>query len=141
MRLTRSPLDAAALASEVAASDRGAAVVFVGSVRNFHDGREVVGIDYSGYETMAERTLAAIERELAAEHEGLAVRIVHRLGSLAVGEASLVIAAASPRRGAAFEAVRRALERVKREAPIWKLERYADGSSRWREEETLGPPS
>lgn len=139
MHLTRSPIDTGALAAEVAAPGRGAAVVFVGSVRDRHDGREVVGIDYSGYEAMAERTLAAIERELAAKHEGLAVRIVHRLGSLAVGDASIVIAAASPRRGAAFEAVRRALERVKREAPIWKLERYADGSSRWREEEALVP--
>jgi molybdopterin synthase catalytic subunit len=89
---------------------------------------------------MAEATLARIERELAAEHPELAVRIVHRLGALAAGEASIAIAAASPRRDAAFAAARRALERVKREAPIWKLERYADGGESWREEEPLAAP-
>jgi molybdopterin synthase catalytic subunit len=140
VHLTRSPLDVAALAAEVAAPGRGAAVIFLGTVRDRHAGRAVVGIDYSGYEAMAETTLAAIERELAAEHEGLAVRIVHRLGELAAGEASIAIAAAAPRRDAAFAAARRALERVKREAPIWKLERYADGSTAWREEEALAPP-
>jgi molybdopterin synthase catalytic subunit len=139
VHLTREPLDAARLAAEVASPARGAAVLFVGSVRDRHDGRVVVGIDYSGYEAMAERTLATIERELAAEHDGLAVRIVHRLGALAAGEASIVIAAASPRRDAAFAAARRALERVKREAPIWKLERYGDGGTAWREEEPLAP--
>ena len=138
MHLTRSPLDVAALAAEVAAPGRGAAVLFVGTVRNRHAGRAVAGIDYAGYEAMAEATLAAIERELAAEHDGLALRIVHRLGELAVGEASLAIAAAAPRRDAAFAAARRALERVKREAPIWKRERYADGGAAWREEEPLG---
>jgi molybdopterin synthase catalytic subunit len=89
---------------------------------------------------MAERVLGAIERELAAEADDLAVRVVHRLGELAAGEASIVIAAASPRRDAAFAAARRALERVKREAPIWKHERYADGTSSWREEEPLAAP-
>lgn len=141
MHLTREPLDAARLAAEVASPARGAAVLFVGTVRDSHAGRRVAGIDYSSYEPMAEQALAAIERELAAEHEGLAVRIVHRLGALAAGEASIVIAAASPRRDAAFHAARRALERVKREAPIWKLERYGDGGSAWREEEPLAPPA
>lgn len=140
MHVTRDPLDVAALAAAVAAPGRGAAVVFVGTVRDRHAGRAVAGIDYSGYEAMAEATLAAIERELAAEHDGLAVRIVHRLGALAAGEASIVIAAAAPRRDAAFAATREALERVKREAPIWKLERYADGSAAWREEEPLDAP-
>ena len=140
MHLVRAPLDAAALAAEVGAAARGATVLFVGTVRNAHGGRSVAGIDYSAYEPMAEATLARIERELAAEHPGLAVRIVHRLGRLAAGEASIAIAAAAPRRDAAFEAARRALERVKREAPIWKLERYADGGQAWREEEPLRPP-
>jgi len=137
VHLTRAPLDVKAVAAEVAAAGRGAAVLFVGSVRDRHAGRAVLAIDYTAYEAMAERTLATIERELAAAADGLAVRIVHRLGALAAGEASIVIAAAAPRRDAAFDAARRALERVKREAPIWKLERYADGSSAWREEEPL----
>jgi molybdopterin synthase catalytic subunit len=140
VRLLRAPIDAAALLARVAGRGRGAAVLFLGTVRDRHAGREVVAIDYSAYEPMAERVLAAIERELAAEHEGLAVALVHRLGALAVGEASIAIAAASPRRDAAFAAARAALERVKREAPIWKLERYVDGTESWRTEESLRPP-
>ena len=139
--LVRAPIETAALLQEVAARGRGAAVLFLGTVRDAHGGREVSGIDYSGYEAMAEAKLAAIERELEAAAPVLAVRIVHRLGSLAVGDASIAIAAASPRRDAAFDAARRALERVKRECPIWKLERYADGSTAWREEEPLAVPT
>lgn len=140
MRLVREPIDAAALVARVAGRGRGAAVLFLGTVRDRNPkaaGREVVSIDYSAYEPMAERVLEAIERELEAAHEGLAVALVHRLGELVVGEASIAIAAASPRRDAAFDTARAALERVKREAPIWKLERYTDGSSSWREEEAL----
>ena len=137
MHLTDRPLDSAALVGEVAAAGRGATALFLGTVRGSHAGRAVVGIDYSAYAPMAERVLATIERELEAEHAGLALRIVHRTGALGVGEASIMIAAASPRRDAAFAAARAALERVKREAPIWKLERYADGASAWREEEPL----
>lgn len=137
MALTRAPLDPARLLAEVAARSRGATALFVGTVRDRHEGRAVVGIDYSAYEPMAERVLATIERELEAEAPDLAVRIVHRLGALAAGEASIAIAVASPRRDAAFVAARRALERVKREAPIWKRERYEDGSAGWREEEAL----
>ena len=137
MHLTHAPIDPAPLLAEVAAAGRGATVLFLGSVRDHHAGRQVTGIDYSAYEAMAERVLATIEHELAAENEGAAVRILHRLGALHAGEASVAIAAAAPRRDAAFAAARRALERVKREAPIWKLERYADGAAAWREEEAL----
>lgn len=140
MHLVREPIDAAALVARVAGRGRGATVLFLGTVRDRDPkaaGREVVAIDYSAYEPMAERVLEAIERDLAAEHDGLAVALVHRLGTLDVGDASIAIAAASPRRDAAFAAARRALERVKREAPIWKLERSADGTTAWREEEVL----
>jgi len=141
VHLTDRPLDPTPLLAAVGARSRGATVLFLGTVRDRHEGREVIGIDYSAYPAMAERVLAAIERELEAEHAGLALRIVHRTGELAAGEASIAIAAAAPRRDAAFAAARRALERVKREAPIWKLERYGDGGSVWREEEPLAPSS
>lgn len=137
MRLREHALDAAALLTAVAGPGRGATALFVGTVRDAHGGRAVVGIDYAAYAPMAEAVLERIERELATEHPGLALRIEHRTGALAVGEASIAIAAAAPRRAAAFAAARAALERVKREAPIWKLEHYADGASAWREEEPL----
>ena len=117
-RLTRAPLDPAAALAVVAHPSAGASTLFVGTVRERHAGREVEGIDYSAYEAMAERVLARIEAELEAETPGLRVAIVHRLGALAVGEASIAIAASSPRREAAQAAAKIALERVKREAPI-----------------------
>lgn len=139
--IVETPIDAAALLAAVAAPSRGAQVLFVGAVRDRHEGRAVTGIRYDCYRAMAERVLAAIAAELEREHGGLAVAIVHRVGELAAGEASIAIACAAPRRDAAFLAARRALERVKREAPIWKLERYGDGDSAWRLEEPLAPPS
>jgi molybdopterin synthase catalytic subunit len=138
--LTSAPIDLAALQAQVAARSRGALVLFVGTVRDHNAGRRVAGIRYDAYRAMAERTLASIAADLERDEPGLACAIVHRLGELAAGEASIAIACAAPRRDAAFAAARRALERVKREAPIWKLERYADGTAAWRQEEALAPP-
>lgn len=134
---TESALDLAELLRETGSPKNGALVVFVGSVRDHQQGRAVSGIEYSAYRPLAEAVLARIERELEAEHPGLELRIVHRLGTVSAGEPSVAILAASPHRAAAYAASRRALERLKTEAPIWKLERYADGDSRWREEEPL----
>ncbi len=133
------PLDAAAMFAAVADRGCGALAAFVGTVRDFNEGREVVSIDYSAYEAMAAKTLEQIGAELAAAAPGLRVLVQHRLGRLAVGEASIVIVAASPRRDAALAAIRTALERVKSEVPIWKREIYADGGAAWREIEPLTP--
>ena len=87
---------------------------------------------------MAERRLARIVRELEAAEAGTRVEIVHGLGTLDVGDASVVIATASAHRRQAYDANRLALERIKAEVPIWKREHYRDGQSAWREEEPLG---
>lgn len=139
-RIEHAPIDIATLAREATSPGCGATVLFVGTVRNHHRDREVVRLTYEAYEPMAEAALERIARDLEATTEGLQVRIVHRLGDLAVGESSVVITAAAPHRAAAYEASREALERLKREAPIWKREWYADGEAAWREEEPLGPP-
>lgn len=136
-RVVDAPIDPAAWVAEVQGTGHGAVALFLGAVRERHAGRAVVGIRYDAYREMAERVLATIAADLEREHEGLACAIVHRVGELAVGESSIAIACASPRRDAAFAAARTALERVKREAPIWKLERYADGEAAWRLEERL----
>lgn len=135
--ITEQPIDATALTAAVHGAGRGAVVLFLGTVRDHHDGRPVAGIAYSGYRPMAERRLRRIIETLEGEHEDLRVAIVHRLGEMTVGEASVAIATASPHRAAAYEASRVALERLKAEVPIWKRERYADGEVRWREEEAL----
>lgn len=137
--LTTGPLDIAAMLAAVAAPGCGAMAAFIGTVRDQNEGRAVVAIDYTAYEAMAATTLEQIGTELAAAAPELRVLLHHRLGRIAVGEASIAIVAASPRRDAALAAVRTALERVKSEAPIWKREIYADGSARWREDEPLTP--
>lgn len=135
--LTHDPIDVQKIAGELSTPDCGAVLLFFGNVRNHHDGKTVAALTYRAYETMAKRRLVQIAEELEAEAEALRVAIVHRLGRVAVGEPSVIIAAASPHREAAYAASRRALERLKTEVPIWKYEEYADGHATWREEEDL----
>lgn len=126
-----------AVRASVEDDGKGAVVVFVGNVRNSFGGRPVERITYSAYRAMAERRVGRIVRELEAAEPGTRVAIVHGLGTLEVGDASVVIATASAHRQGAYETNRLALERLKAEVPIWKREHYTDGNSAWREEEPL----
>lgn len=137
VRLVTEPIDVARVST--ADSECGAEVLFLGRVREHSQGRAVTKIDYHGYASMARARLLAICHDLS--HSGTRLRIVHRLGEVPVGEVSVAIAARAPHRKAAFAACSLALERLKREAPIWKLEHYADGSLAWREEEPLAAGS
>jgi molybdopterin synthase catalytic subunit len=124
-------LDPAALLAEVANVANGATVLFVGTVRDVNDGRAVTGIEYAAYSSMALAELTAIVAE-AAERFGTQHLVVeHRLGALALGDASVAIAAAHPRRVGAFDAARWVIEELKRRVPIWKREHYADGTREW----------
>lgn len=116
----------------VAAPNCGAVLLFLGTVRDHHQGRSVARLTYTAYRSMARKALARIVEELPER-----TAIVHRVGDVPVGEPSVVIAVASPHREAAYETSRTALERLKREVPIWKREHYADGEVVWREEEPL----
>ena len=135
--LVDGPIDVDRAVRSVEAPGFGAVVVFLGTVRNHHAGRAVEKLTYSAYRRMAADTLAKIVAEL--EVLGTRVAIVHRLGEVPVGEASVVIAVGSPHRAVAYEASRTALERLKAEVPIWKREHYAEGEAVWREEEALVP--
>ncbi len=136
--LSDRPLNPAGVRAEVRAHHQGAVVAFLGTVRNSGEGGEVTHLIYECHKPMA---LVALKRIVAdAEStEGVALAIHHRLGRVCVGEEAVVIVAAAPHRGDAFSACSTALERLKREVPIWKQEHYADGSSTWREEERLEP--
>src|SRR5437763_1450842 len=124
-------LDIGALLDEVADATRGATALFVGTVRSVNDGREVIGIEYSAYESMAEREMSAVLAEAEAMSEGVVLVAEHRIGRLDVGEASIAIAAAHAHRGRALDALRYAIDEIKKRAPIWKREIYADGSETW----------
>ena len=128
--LTTSPLDVGSLLREARASD-GALCLFVGVVRNEHEGRATTAIDYEAYGPMAESEMARIEEELSREFPAVRIRMQHRVGRLSVGDASVAIAAVSPHRPEAFAACRAAIDRIKTTVPIWKKEFYADGSSDW----------
>lgn len=136
--LVDAAIDVGAVEALVAHPSCGAVLLFLGMVRDHHVGRRVARLDYSAYRPMAQTTLERIVTELETEAEHLRLAIVHRLGTVPVGEPSVVIAAASPHRAEAYEASRLALERLKKEVPIWKREHYADGEVTWREEEPLG---
>jgi molybdopterin synthase catalytic subunit/molybdopterin converting factor small subunit len=136
VELVDGPIDSGRAVAAVSGSDRGAVVVFLGTVRDHHAGRPVAKLTYSAYRPMALEGLRRIVTDLEAT-PGLRAAIVHRLGEVPVGEASVVIAVSSPHRAAAYEASRTALERLKAEIPIWKREHYADGEAAWREEEPL----
>lgn len=136
-RLVDQDIDVDRLAAAASHPSCGAVVLFVGTVRNRHRDRHVEGITYDAYRSMAVAKLEAIATDLEESRPDLRIRIAHRLGEIPVGEASVVIAVASPHRAAAYDASREALERLKREVPIWKQEHYIDGPAEWREEEPL----
>ena len=126
-KLTTDPLDPDELLASIHGSDTGAAVVFVGTVRDRSRGQAVQSLHYQAYPAMAQRQLERICQRCESDHPGTRVGITHRHGPLAVGEISVVIAAAAPHRDAAFAACRAALEAVKKDVPIWKKEKTRDG--------------
>lgn len=129
--LVTGPIDLEAVRAEVANHGTGATVLFVGTVRDVNDDRAVTGIDYRAYEAMATRELERIVAEAAERFGTPHIVCEHRLGTLALGDASVAIAVAHPRRSPAFDAARYIIEELKRRVPIWKLEHYADGTREW----------
>jgi molybdopterin synthase catalytic subunit len=127
MDITAAPLDASAVAAAVARSGDGAVATFVGLVRDRNAGRQVLWLDYEAYAPLALKAFERIAREAGGQWPGARLAIHHRTGRVEIGEASIVIAAASPHRAAAFAACRYAIERVKQIAPIWKHEHFAGG--------------
>jgi molybdopterin synthase catalytic subunit/molybdopterin converting factor small subunit len=125
--ITPDPLSADAIAAKVVAPETGAAVVFVGTVREWTKGKRTVRLEYEAYPEMARRELERIGREISERWPGARTAISHRTGVLGIGEASVVIAVATPHRADAFDACRHAIERIKQIVPIWKKEIWEDG--------------
>jgi molybdopterin synthase catalytic subunit len=128
--LTDSPIDSRELARRVTRSSDGACVVFEGVVRDHHEGRRVESIFYDAYRPMAEKEIAKIVDDIHTRFPQVDVAVIHRLGLLKVGEASIAIACASPHRGEAFDACRIVIDRFKQTVPIWKKER-GPGGEEW----------
>lgn len=126
-RVTNDPIDLAELVRYVGDPEAGAIVPFIGTTRNNNEGRKVIALDYEAYPEMAEKELARIGADAAKRWPISRMAIVHRLGPVRIGEASVIIAVSSAHRDAAFAASRFAIEEIKKTVPIWKKEVYEGG--------------
>ncbi len=116
----------------------GAVATFVGIVRDNNSGRRVLHLEYEAYEPLAVKALEQIRQEAAREWKDVRLAVHHRTGKLAIGEASVIIAAASAHRAQAFAACRYTIERVKQIVPVWKHE-FFEGGEVWIEGATANP--
>lgn len=130
-RLTTAKLDPNALLAEIGHAQDGAQVLFLGMVRNHHQGRAVQRIDYEAYEPMALKELQRIAAEVASEFKIDRLLVVHRTGRHEIGDASIAVVIGSHHRAAAFDAAKRVMDRVKKDVPIWKKEFFVDGTIEW----------
>lgn len=128
-RVTADPLDARETEQAVRDPACGAVISFTGEVRDSARGQDVTALDYEAYSEAAERMMATIADEIEREFGVDRIAMVHRVGLLKPGEASVVISVATPHRDEAFKAARHAIERLKQIVPIWKKEHYADGAT------------
>src|SRR5512134_2842546 len=136
VRLVRDRLDVAALCTATPAD--GAVCLFLGVVRDENAGRRVLRLEYEAYEEMALPLMQEIVAEARRSFPVTELRLVHRLGRLEIGEASVAVAVSSPHRAQAFAACRFAIDALKARVPIWKKEFYADGSA-WLEGPEAAP--
>ena len=125
MRVSDQPLSLQTLASAVGDPGSGAIVIFQGVTR------EVERLDYEAYTEMAEERIEAIVRECVAAHDLRAAAVEHRVGSVPLGEPSVIVAVSAAHRAEAFAGAQEAIDRLKAEAPIWKREHAAGMPGRW----------
>lgn len=126
--LSSARLDEAAVAARVAGPDTGGVVTFVGQVRDHARGHSIQHLEYEAYPEMAEREMQKIADEASTRWPGTRVAMAHRTGRLEIGDLAVVIVAAAPHRGEAFEACRFAIDTLKQTVPIWKREVATDGA-------------
>jgi molybdopterin synthase catalytic subunit len=131
--LTRGLIDTAGLGDSVTTSRDGALVTFTGHVRDHHDGRTVLWLEYEAHEEMAEKQIGVLVQDAQQRWSVGKIAIRHRLGRLDIGEVSVAIAVAAAHRAEALEACRWLIDTLKAEVPIFKKEAYAEGES-WIED-------
>ena len=130
IELTSHPLDPDQFTSAVRRGANGAVVTFLGTTRDNFDGKRVLTLEYEAFDEMAVKKLEEVRQELLAEFGLDEIAIGHRIGTVGIGEISLVVAVGSPHRKEGFYACHKAVDRIKEVVPIWKKEIYEDGS-RW----------
>ena len=128
--LRETPLDVAEVVAALDDDASGGLTLFVGRVRDHDGGKGVTGLDYSAHPTALAKLAEVCER-VAAEHRVHGVAAVHRVGTLAIGDIAVVVATTSSHRGEAFTASRALIDTLKAEVPIWKHQRFGDGTEEW----------
>lgn len=132
VEITQAPIDMAAAYAFVADSAHGAVNSFVGVVRDKNLGRDVLGVSYDVFDSLAESVLRALCERISAQYGGrINIYMSHFKGRLDVGGISVAIVVSTPHRGESFAACRALIEELKHSAPIWKQEHYTDGDSEW----------
>lgn len=128
------PIDVTEVLAAVRGPGRGGTVLFLGSVRRSAEDGAVTGIEYSAYEAMVAAEVGRILDEARRRWPEVTCVLQHRIGNVPTGDPSIVAAAAAPHRADAFTACRFVIDQAKERLPVWKKERFADGTARWREE-------
>lgn len=131
IELTHAPIAVELLLQHVSHPQAGAVVLFLGTTRQFTDGRETIALDYEAYDTMARQELQRLHDEACGRWSLTRCSIVHRLGRVAVGEASVAIAVSAAHRQEAFQAGQWLIDRLKESVPLWKCENWASGGTSW----------
>ena len=131
IRITNDPIDNNAVLESVQNNRAGAVVLFLGTTRNITGTRETDSLDYECFESMAIKQLEALEATARQRWDIIEITIVHRLGHLLPGAASVAIAVSSPHRVPAFEWGQWLIDTLKQEVPIWKKENWSDGTQQW----------
>ena len=131
IQLNHEPIDSNQVLASVQSPHAGAVVLFLGTTREFTAGRQTESLDYESYGEMAASKLQELEEQARQQWALTEVTIVHRLGHLEIGEASVAIAVSAPQRKDAFTAGQWLIDTLKEIVPIWKKENWADGTSEW----------
>ena len=126
--VTERPLSLQAVVDAVSTPGHGGIATFSGAVRNLTSGKAVLELEYEAYAPMAVRQLALIAKEVQSRWPGVKTAIEHRIGTLRPGDVAVVIATSAPHRAEAFAACQYVIERLKQSVPIWKKEKFADGT-------------
>jgi molybdopterin synthase catalytic subunit len=129
-RISETPLDTASCLAAVGAASAGGIGLFVGVVRDTDHERSVSALTYEAHPT-AQATLEAVCAEVAAASDIVAVAAEHRIGDLAVGDIAVVVAVSAEHRSEALDTTRALIDAIKHDVPIWKHQRFADGTEEW----------
>ncbi|ENH95934.1 molybdopterin biosynthesis MoaE protein [Gracilibacillus halophilus YIM-C55.5] len=128
-QIVESPIETETVINKVKGREMGAITTFIGTVREYTNGKRTIYLAYQAYTSMAEKMLAQIGGEIQEKWPGTHVAITHRVGALEISDIAVVIAVSSPHRKAAYQANEYAIERIKQIVPIWKKEHWDDGEA------------